>query len=144
MTMQTEILEAIREKPGITSTELIERLNVMDKAEVYQPLHQMDKDGLIKRDNARPKHCYPIDDALRVKAEHNTDLIATLSREVSELKEWRAQAIARFPELAISPKVLKASEMVARHFPDRRDAILRGSYDEKPIMKVCLDAMEME
>ena len=129
---QVAVLEAIRENPGITSIELVDKLQVADNLHVLRAmLHNMEREGLIKRDKARPKHCWPVNELAEIN-----------SAKILELLEWKRAAIERFPQLAIPASVIKAREVVAKYFPDRKDAILEGRYDDKPIMLACLEAGE--
>lgn len=71
------------------------------------------------------------------------DAISELKAKVAELEAWKSQAIARFPDLAVEPSVLRARQLVAKRFTNgEAQAILRGDWDAKPIMQVVLEAFE--
>jgi len=71
------------------------------------------------------------------------DAISELKAKVAELEAWKSQAIARYPDLAVDPAVLRARQLVAKRFTNgEAQAIMRGDWDAKPIMQVVLEAFE--
>lgn len=67
---------------------------------------------------------------------------APVSDELAELRAWKADAIARYPDLGVKPVVLEARKIVADVFgKEKRDAIMRGEHDAGPAMKVAVSAL---
>lgn len=66
--------------------------------------------------------------------------------ELEELRRWKTEAIERYPDLAVSPIVLKARQMVAEEIgsgdPTMRDAVLAGQRDGTITMRVAVKLLE--
>lgn len=68
--------------------------------------------------------------------------VSLLREQVAELEAWKADAIRRHPDLAVSPVVLKARALAARKFPDKANEIHSGRMDDKPLIQVIVEALE--
>lgn len=73
--------------------------------------------------------------------------ITELKAQIAELEQWKADAISRFPDLAVSPMVVIARKLVAdevRKSGDNRlaDEIIAGRNDNTMLMRVTLKALE--
>jgi len=72
-----------------------------------------------------------------------------LAEEVRALKEWKAAAIARHPDLAIDPMILKARQIVAAKALERdakatheAELILNGTRDNALVILAVVEALE--
>lgn len=68
--------------------------------------------------------------------------------ELTELKAWKADAIARYPDLGVEPLILKARKIVANIYhakmdTARKEDALKGRLDKTPIMEATVAALEM-
>jgi hypothetical protein len=73
--------------------------------------------------------------------------LANLNEELAELKAWKASAIARFPDLAVDPVVLKARKIVAEELrkggdPQLAHHVMLGQKDETMMMRVTIRGLE--
>ena len=69
-----------------------------------------------------------------------------LDQELIDLRTWKKNAIARFPELAIDPIVAKAREQVAKIYRDdgndqKAQMVESGEMDEGDAMKVAISML---
>jgi hypothetical protein len=70
-----------------------------------------------------------------------------LRRQLAELEAWKEAAMSRFPDLAVSPIVLKARKLVADEVRAGGDMLLanqivEGKKDETLLVKVAIKALE--
>jgi hypothetical protein len=73
--------------------------------------------------------------------------IKQLNAQIAELEAWKRDAIARYPDLAVDPVVLKARKLVAEEVRaggdhTLADQIARGVKDETLMMRVTIKALE--
>lgn len=86
--------------------------------------------GIRRRNPKKPTTCtlqFRLDEALA---------------KVEELAAWQTMALCRYPDLAVSPAVLKARQLLARRMPDRAADLLAGRYDDKPLVLAVVEALE--
>lgn len=84
------------------------------------------------------------------KAPTSIGMVARLdaaNAKVAELEEWKADAIKRFPDLAVDPAVIQARKRVAAMFRSdgdsmKADAALSGQMDNTPIMRAVTATIE--
>lgn len=67
--------------------------------------------------------------------------------KIAELEEWKADAIKRFPDLAVPPLVITAREIVAKRLkangdPNGAHDVLAGRRDHTPLVQATVDALE--
>lgn len=172
MTINSEILEVVKNLPGVTSGQIVEFMPHVNKQTVYANLHSMYLRGELSRDlddaakdgRGRPPYKWSISATgkppmvRKVKpseVQRFNDCVVTtrpavppadLYGELEELRRWKADAIARYPDLAVDPLVLKARQMVAEEIGDTdaamRDAVLAGQRDGALPMRVALKLLE--
>lgn len=93
----------------------------------------------------RPPECG--DDSVVSVLKYETRIKGLLVENQS-LLQWKADAIARYPDLAVDPVVLKARQMVAAEIGDSdkasRDAVLAGQRDGTLQMRVAVKLLEAQ
>lgn len=62
--------------------------------------------------------------------------------EIIALREWQAEALRRYPDLAVPDIVFRARQIVAKAAPEHREEALDGRLDKKPIMLATIAALE--
>lgn len=168
-----EILEIVTALPGATSGQIIDLMPHVKKQSVYAGLNNLYVRGLVTREKVgssaqgRPAYAWSVNPdgkppvvARKVKPSTtlrwNTCAVSTrppepspvlmFQSELEELRRWKADAIARYPDLAVDPLVLKARNMVAEEIGSAdtvmRDAVLRGERDGALPMRVALKLLE--
>lgn len=173
--VKQEVYEIVQAMPGVTSGEVVELMPHVKKQSVYAALNVAFTMGLMTRDgrpakwhwvegkpvppvrgikpSSRPKWDVCVPNSVEnsyTEAQILRSGEAVLGRtnaELIELRQWKADAIARYPDLAVDPLVLKARRIVAQTLRDSGDAnmaevVERGTMDHKPLMKVALAALE--
>jgi hypothetical protein len=75
-------------------------------------------------------------------------LLEVLHAEIAELKAWKVDAIARYPDLGVEPLILKARKIVANIYHKKLDTTrkadaLAGRLDKTPIMEATVAALEL-
>lgn len=73
--------------------------------------------------------------------------LATAQAAIAELERWKADAIARFPDLGVDPAVVRARQHLAAMFRSDGDTIkaeqvLSGNMDRTPIMRSAVSLIE--
>lgn len=153
--------------PGLTSTEVAALMPHANKATVASMVFILKKAGYIKEsgkklesrrngnpmsipvysisDNPAPnvvkmKRTAPTEQALHVQ-------IKELNATISELVAWKTNAIARYPDLAVDPVVLKARKLVAEEVRAGGDnhlanEIIAGHKDSTLMVRVAIKALE--
>lgn len=162
MTIQKEILEIVRELPGVTSEEITALMPHTTRQSVRHELKRLAFKGKIDRvikkkpgEGGRQPYAYSISQTgkppLKLVPKKappvvSECLVSALRAEIAELKAWKAEAIRRYPDLGVPPEVLAARKIVAETMSGDKmfvDSLMRGEKDNLPIMKVALKAMEM-
>jgi hypothetical protein len=160
------ILEVIRELPDITSRELYTFVPHIAKGTVSSIIHNLKVRGVLVENGSkalptlkgvRSYPAYrvsdnPVPPVPKLKNDKPTDAalqmrIDELSRQVCELAAWKTDALARYPDLAVDPIVLKAREIVAaelRATGDNAlaDLVMSGAKDNAMLVKVTITALE--
>lgn len=80
-------------------------------------------------------------DALKAEIDELEDEIDALEDEVSELRAFKARALAAYPDLDVDPMLLEAREIAAELFPDAVERILSGEADNGPSVRAALAAL---
>jgi len=167
MAIESEIREIVRELPGITAkniAELMPHVNnpsariamLLKRGEIRS--EKVDNPNFGKSKTAKPKvNGYWIGDGkppvpkARIAKTPTVDITIAERREVTaelaELRAWKAAAIARYPDLAVSNEVWQARQVVAKYFRDNDDrgkaeAVLRGHHDNSPAVQIAIRAAE--
>ena len=170
--MRREILAHIAANPGCTSLDIA---NDIDRKHfnVGTALGILTKRGVVARQRdgkhfryVLPQAYKPIkprskpveldlftisDDAKATEAEAMIERLASriskLVKVVSELAKWKADAIAKHPDLApVDPLLLKAREIVAQISTNNRNhvmasRVLEGAYDNTDVVQAALAAL---
>ncbi len=73
--------------------------------------------------------------------------IEPLRKQIAELEAWKAEAIARYPDLAVPPLVKRARQLVAEMLRSSNDhglagQVVAGTKDGTMMMRVCVAALE--
>lgn len=174
-TNRRAVYDYLFKNPGKTSTEVSEGLN-LSHSEVSGPLSQLYAEGKLERQkvpNSFGKHAYFIPDRERpvttkvvtkflpaepvgdrryneMRSEYNA-LEAVRDRlevEVVELRQWKADAIAKHPDLVpVDPLLLKARELAtetlrAAALDVAADGTANGLHDEGVLVQAVLKALQ--
>lgn len=159
-----EILEVVTTLPGATSGQIIDLMPHVKKQSVYAGLNSLYVRGTITREKTKancgfawsvnPDGKPPV--AQRTvkwtrspEAYTETKIVLpppAIFTELEELRRWKAEAIERYPDLAVSPIVLKARQMVAEEIGNAdevmRKAVLAGQRDGTITMRVAVKMLE--
>lgn len=148
-----EILAIVRELPDLTRHEVAELMSHLNKYTVFKHLQRMTERGVLALGSRRNPNGNRHFNTYKVAAGPAptkvlplvNDRLRDLEGQVATLEAWKEAAIARFPDLAVAPAVLEARKIVAQHFVNGDvQTIMRGGWDDKPIMRVALEAMGVQ
>lgn len=162
-----EVLEIIREMPGLTTNEIYGLMPHTSRAAVNSMITFLTARGDIVRTEgkvetgpkgmARRNPTYAVSSNPAPKAvPHKTKepstaaLHATIKQlhdTIAELEQWKQVAIARYPDLAVPPVVIRARKLVAtevRAGGDNAlaDQIIAGAKDATLMVRVAIKALE--
>lgn len=72
------------------------------------------------------------------------EALAALEAELAELRDFKAMALTRYPDLAVPEIVLRARKIAAAEFEDAttKAGFLGGQKDKSPIMRAIIAALE--
>ena len=164
---QAEVLEIIREMPGLTSMEILQLMPHKSRASVTSMVFWLKGKGVIKEGTKKPVTMRngktksvptyvlsdnPAPNVVKMKRKAPTEAalhmqIKQLNAQISELEAWKRGAISRYPDLAVDPTVLKARKLVAEEVRAGGDHMLadqiaRGLKEETLMMRVTIKALE--
>ena len=75
-----------------------------------------------------------------------TAQINALKKQIAEMEQWKADALQRYPDLAVAPIVLRARKIVASELassdPALAEQVRRGQKDTSLMMRVTITALE--
>ncbi len=161
MTQTEEILEVVRELPGRTVGEIMLLLPQINQSNMSSMLSQLTRRGKVRREigprnaGGQTPYIYFIGDGTPqpvkrkltkptpVAMAHNAD---ALRRELDELRKWKADAIARYPDLAVPPLVIKARQLYAAQLNGNAAAVSdvrAGKMDDGAPMRAIIAALEL-
>lgn len=159
MTLRERLYDAITQCEGLRSDELAVLLECTRTQVNEQALHLL-KDGKIRREvdreslSKKKPYVYFKGTGEPQFSERKKRKITEPTAEgwharydelvihARELEEWKAEAIRRYPDLAVPEIVLRARRIAARTNPDFSDSLLAGKKDESPLMKAVIAALE--
>lgn len=141
------VLRAVRETPGVTSSELAEELS-LHQSTISVATAELETRCLITRVRKGRHHLYypagaqdvtvaPIT-ATDIEVEALKAEVEDLRREVEALRAFKARAIEGYPHLDDDPMLLEARRIVAELFPDVSETILAGEADYGPTVRAAL------
>ena len=164
---QAEVLEIIREMPGVTSAEIVALMPHRSKASITSMVFWLKNKGTIEESgkkivamkNGVPKHVAtytlssnPTPNIVKMKRKAPTEAalhmqIKQLVNTITELEAWKRDAISRYPDLAVDPTVLKARKLVSEEVRaggdhTLADQIMLGRKDDTLMMRVTIKALE--
>lgn len=133
--------QIVSQYPGLTAAE-IETLLDKPAGTISNRLHAARKAGLIRAEKTvelnKPLRYYPADGKPDAPFKRSNTLQRKEAR-IKELEAWKADAIARFPELGVDPKLLAARRRLAEFYSEAdRAAVLAGEFDNSIAMRVLL------
>ncbi len=157
MSIQKDIIEALRAFPNSTPVEIAELIN-SSKNSVKSAIRRMIRDKRIiqsKKPNPNPLgarmiYAYSVTEEptkpiklVGFKEPKKPDINLDMKRELEELRIWKERAILRFPELKVDPIVLLAREALAKHYDDKKqqEDILCGRCDTRPPMRAMIEVL---
>lgn len=160
MTIQSEVLEIVREMQDVTASEVVELMPHAKQQTVYAALGVCEMSGQITSTKVQkgnrfvkqyryggvPKSLKPIKIATPTPAAMCANE-ASLKQRIAELEAWKADALARYPELAVDPIILKSRSIVSAMVEkegDRRLAedIRSGRKDATILVRAVAQALE--
>lgn len=167
MTLVEEILEVVREMPGVTSGQIVELMpHIKNKQAIYATLNAQYIRGVIVREtlppegrgrpafawkmNPDPAQKPPVKPVSSETARKITDTtIASLRSQIAELEAWKADAVARYPDLGVDAITLKARGIVAAELAVAGDVVAAelvrtGQRDTALPMRLMIRALEGE
>lgn len=164
---RAEVLEIIREMPGLTSSEIASLMPHKNKVTVASTVFHLKQEGVIevsgKKDtvskDGRPKPILtytlstnPTPNVIKMKRKAPSEAalhmqIRELQQQITELQAWKAKAVEQYPDLAVEPVVLKARKLVAAELRASGDTSLAhhvevGDKDTTLMMRVAIKALE--
>lgn len=162
-----EVLEIIREIPGCTTAEIRALMPHVSYNAVATMIHTLKTQGIIEvkdtketirsdgKVNTVPTYVLssnPTPNVVKLKRKAPTEAalhmqIRQLQEQIATLEAWKADAIARYPELAVAPVVLRARKLVAEELraggdPTLAQHVERGEKDTTLMMRVTIKALE--
>ena len=169
-TIREEVFEVVKELPGTTSGDVVALMPHVHKQTVYSSLDALRVRGEIRQErpyagghvtwfaNATvtpppPKRRKITPDGVttvsspEVAQAHYQSTIDRLQARIAELEAWKADAIQRYPDLAIDPMLKKARDIVAQELRDSGDKDLAekaiaGQLDTKLPVRLVLKMLE--
>ncbi len=161
------VLEIIREMPGVTGNEIVALMPHVTPAAVRSMITYLKARGDVVvsgkkeeswgTDGTRHNPTYALSEdgkppvkPLKHKEPSSAALHATiksLQDTISDLEEWKRNAIVRFPDLAVDPVVLRARKLVAAEVRAGGDnalaeQIMLGTKDATLMVRVTVKALE--
>lgn len=132
-----EVVEIVENLPGITSAEVLALMPHEPKVNIHRHLSYLAKIGRITRRVERPfKHFPGSNEKPKPKAiPLASTRIHDLEAKIAELQQWKAMAIARFPDLAVDPVVMQARRIAIEAAPEYKDEIERGRRDNSALIR---------
>ena len=128
----------------------LKKNGIIEEGKNKRPIEQ--KDGSMRHVPTYVLSSNPTPNVIKMKRKAPSE--AALHMQVKQLQEqievlfrWKADAIARHPDLAVAPLVLKARKLVAAELRASGDASLahhveRGQKDDTLMMRVTIKALE--
>lgn len=179
MTITEEVLEIIREMPGVTSGNIIELMPHTNKQTIYATLNAQYIRGVVVREtedgdgkgspsfqwSMAPEGTTPPVVKTKVKPSDqprwnsctatyvpvplgptSQTIFDALNRDMEDLRRWKAEAIARYPDLGVDPIILKARNIVAEEMDgvddDYAAAVRAGKRDGVLAMRLVVKMLE--
>ena len=171
MSNTSEIIEIIREFPKVTASQIIEFCPHMRRQNVYSTLNSLNVRGIIAADlieNPNPKGKNPIKrvngytleekpnpksykarkglEFKKVKVADTSAELEQLRERVLDLEQWKREALARYPDLAVDPITKRARELSIARYEEIGDfkmaaEIKAGKKDKCPFMLIAISAL---
>lgn len=161
------ILEIMRELPDSTLGDVCALMPHVSYSAVSSTISYLKKTGVVEvsgrksimRSNGAPNRVStyrlstnPTPNVVRMKRKEPTEAglrmqVKQLQEQIAELVAWKQEAIARFPDLAVDPVILRARELVSAEVKAGGDnalaeAVLAGRKDDTLMMRVTIKALE--
>lgn len=165
--VREEVLEVIREVPDSTLSDICTLIPHSTYSAVASTISHLKKAGVVEvsgsRDIVRSNglahktstyrlSANPTPNVVKMKRKEPTEAglhvqIKQLQEQIAELEVWKKEAIARFPDLAVDPVILKARKLVAEEVRAGGDSVLAeavraGRKDDTLMMRVTIKALE--
>lgn len=161
---RTQVIEAVKAFPNSSAQTVSELIPGTNNSQIQQMCLALYSAGVFDREKApksgagQPPFLYRLAEnpqpRTTIRSSRGTNPLAVLqAREkaltarVAELEQWQAEAMLRYPDLAVSPIVIEARKIVAEQFQARHDThaaedVLAGRKDESTIVKAVVAALE--
>ena len=144
--------DAIRDKPGICSTDLASALSISESKLSGVARELTAKGQLVRKRIDKhfgyylpehvgeappvqlmiPSDIRPADIVELAELDAIREELESLRAEVKDLREFKERALAVHPDLGVDPLVLEAREIAIELMPQERHAISTGHYDNQP------------
>ena len=163
-TSYAQVFQFIQDSPGCTGRQIMDSLPECNH--IYAKLAYLEKRGFVKKasidnpDTASNRRYVNGYWSTGIKPEENRvwpkikskprlrgQLEASWSAELIELRQWKAQALARYPELAVSDAVMRARVAAEEYYEQIGDRIRAsdarsGRLDKSPVIQIAIKARE--
>lgn len=165
-TVTNEVLEVIRVMPGLNSGQILELMPHVKRKDIDRIVNRLYVSGRITRQpgpiarNGQPANVFFISDTgkppMRQYVGKNGTpadaVFADMKKRVAELEQWKVDAIARFPDLAVDPIVIRARKIVAAELRATGEAgdckfadeVMLGRRDSGLSMRLVIKMLEGE
>jgi hypothetical protein len=148
--VKQEVISVLKQLPNLTRYEIADLIPDRPKSSVLKTVQVLEKSGRIvcpkdqMKPNPQPRgpkllKAYSLGNGVPRKAEP----LPLASKELEELRAFRAMALERHPELAVPEVVMRARGIVIQYVDKDLAALVKsGRKDECPIMKAVVHALE--
>lgn len=129
--------------PRCTVGQLATHLN-MNRSSVSSSLSRLRKLGRVAYDfvPSTAVRGYREIQAFYAVGELDQPVVTDSNQELEDLRAFKEMALARYPDLAVEPKLLKARQLLARHHNNEYSvAILAGKFDEEAGIQALLEVL---
>ena len=161
MSTKSEVIEVVRELPGLSSGDIVSMMPHVNPQTVYASLNSLMNRGELRREGQRreeyrwhlgngvPPRKFSPPNVTSGAHSKDSEIIVALKAQIKELETWKAEAIQRYPDLAIPPLLKRAREIVAselRESGDRNGAadVEKGARDGTLPVRLVLKMLEGE
>lgn len=164
MSQRTQIMEILTSLPGSTMAEIA--ILMPEYKNPSGEVAYLAKKGIIRSEKNQSNHNrYFINDTAETKqrdaivlatGQSNKQIVVTpgfdplqeeLVKELKELREFKAMAIAKYPGLAIKPEIIEGRKILVEFFTrtgetNKVEMVKNGQLDHVPMMQAVIIALD--
>jgi hypothetical protein len=176
MSVSKEVLKVVAEMPGVEANDIVELMPNVNASTVKSALTFLAQKGKVDREptliktklGTRKSFSYRLPAKANGHANGTAHAVpapspqappprkqlaslkgqlAAAEEELARLRQWKAEALERFPELRVKPEVLEARKIVSGLASDSGDKdlaerVMRGECDNKLTIRAVVEALE--